>query len=165
MIHRTKPFNGQEQREIYRNCTHLKLTNIKGKESSSIRPEQLPLGIFSDTRYDIPKAIEAINIFLDTFGRHENNHSATVHTLYCTLDEYYRQCRESEESTIQSSCNFSLHEFDLNRPFFSDSNDIMRNNSSSYVRYVDSLIYEFGWSAFFCRIRFCDTLSLLFFFK
>jgi hypothetical protein len=24
---------------------------------------------------------------------------------------------------------------------------------------VDSLTYAFGWSAFLCRIRFCDTLS------
>jgi hypothetical protein len=31
------------------------------------------------------------------------------------------------------------------------------------VRYVDSLTYAFGWSAFFCRIRFCDTLVEIFF--
>jgi hypothetical protein len=29
-----------------------------------------------------------------------------------------------------------------------------------YYLYVDSLTYPFGWSAFLCRIRFCDTLSL-----
>jgi hypothetical protein len=29
--------------------------------------------------------------------------------------------------------------------------------------YIDSLTYVFGWSAFLCRIRFCDTLVVIFF--
>jgi hypothetical protein len=29
--------------------------------------------------------------------------------------------------------------------------------------HVDSLTYAFGWSAFLCRIRFCDTLFVIFF--
>jgi ATP-dependent HslUV protease ATP-binding subunit HslU len=29
-------------------------------------------------------------------------------------------------------------------------------------RYVDSFIYAFGWSAYLCRIRFCDTLVVIF---
>jgi hypothetical protein len=28
--------------------------------------------------------------------------------------------------------------------------------------HVDSLTYAFGWSAFLCRIRFCDTLVVIF---
>jgi hypothetical protein len=34
-----------------------------------------------------------------------------------------------------------------------------------YYLYVDSLTltYAFGWSAFMCRIRFCDTLVVIFF--
>jgi hypothetical protein len=31
-----------------------------------------------------------------------------------------------------------------------------------YNLYVDSLTYAFGWSAFLCRIRFCDTLVVIF---
>jgi hypothetical protein len=31
-----------------------------------------------------------------------------------------------------------------------------------YYLYVDSLTYAFGWSAFLCRIRFCDTLVVIF---
>jgi hypothetical protein len=31
-----------------------------------------------------------------------------------------------------------------------------------YYLYVDSLTYAFGWSAFMCRIRFCDTLVVIF---
>jgi hypothetical protein len=55
-----------------------------------------------------------------------------VHTLYCTLEEYNRQCRESEASVIQGSCDLSLlNESESNHPFFDDSNDIMRRNSSS----------------------------------
>jgi hypothetical protein len=29
--------------------------------------------------------------------------------------------------------------------------------------YVDSLTYAFGWSAFLCRIRFCDALAIIFY--
>jgi hypothetical protein len=32
-----------------------------------------------------------------------------------------------------------------------------------YYLFVDSFIYAFGWSAFLCRIRFCDTLIVTFF--
>jgi hypothetical protein len=32
-----------------------------------------------------------------------------------------------------------------------------------YYLYVDSLTYSFGWSTFLCRIRFCDTLIVIFF--
>jgi hypothetical protein len=32
-----------------------------------------------------------------------------------------------------------------------------------YYLYVDSLIYAFGWSAFLSRIRFCDTVVIIFF--
>jgi hypothetical protein len=32
-----------------------------------------------------------------------------------------------------------------------------------YYLYVDFLTYAFGWSAFLCRIRFCDTLIVIFF--
>jgi hypothetical protein len=36
-----------------------------------------------------------------------------------------------------------------------------RSSSTGYIcvffLYVDSLTYAFGWSAFLCRIRFCDT--------
>jgi hypothetical protein len=28
--------------------------------------------------------------------------------------------------------------------------------------YVDSLTYAFGWSAFMCRFKFCDTLVVMF---
>jgi hypothetical protein len=31
-----------------------------------------------------------------------------------------------------------------------------------YYLYVDSLTYAFGWSVFLCRIRFCDTLVVIF---
>jgi hypothetical protein len=31
-----------------------------------------------------------------------------------------------------------------------------------YNLYVDSLTYAFGWSTFLCRIRFCDTLVVIF---
>jgi hypothetical protein len=154
MLHRTKPFSGTENTEIYRNCTHLKLTNRNGKESkgpaaeelvilltSQYSEKQLPLGIFSDSRYktDLPIAIEAINHFLNTFGRSEDNHPATVHTLYCTLEEYNRQCRESEASITQGSCNLSsLNGSGSDHPYFDDSNDVMRRNSSSYASGVTS---------------------------
>jgi hypothetical protein len=32
-----------------------------------------------------------------------------------------------------------------------------------YYLYINSLTYAFGWSAFLCRIRFCDTLVVIFF--
>jgi hypothetical protein len=32
-----------------------------------------------------------------------------------------------------------------------------------YYLYVDSLPYAFIWSPFMCRIRFCDTLVVIFF--
>jgi hypothetical protein len=32
-----------------------------------------------------------------------------------------------------------------------------------YYLYVDSLSYAFGWSAFLCRINFCDNLVVVFF--
>jgi hypothetical protein len=32
-----------------------------------------------------------------------------------------------------------------------------------FYLYIDSLIHTFGWSAFLCRIRFCDTLVIIFF--
>jgi hypothetical protein len=32
-----------------------------------------------------------------------------------------------------------------------------------YYLYVDSLTYAFGWSAFLCRIRFCDTVVVIIF--
>jgi cell division cycle protein 37 len=32
-----------------------------------------------------------------------------------------------------------------------------------YYLYVDSLIYAFGWSAFLCRIRFCDSFAVILF--
>lgn len=156
MLNRTKPFNGTENTEIFRNCTHLKLTNRHGKESkgpaaeelvllltSQYGEKQLPLGIFSDSRYktDLPIAIEAINVFLDTVGLAEDNHPATVHTLYCTLEEYDRQCRESDVSTTQGSCNLSLlNGSGADHPYFDDSNDVMRRNSSSYVSGVTSSV-------------------------
>jgi hypothetical protein len=31
------------------------------------------------------------------------------------------------------------------------------------ARYVDFLTYAFGWSAFLCRMKFCDTLVVIFF--
>jgi hypothetical protein len=156
MLHRTKPFNGTENTEIYRNCTHLKLTNRHGKEpkgpaaeelvillTSQYSERQLPLGIFSDSRYktDLPIAIEAINVFLDTVGRTEDNHPATVHTLYCTLEEYNRQCRESEASVTQGPCDLSLlNGSGSDHPYFDDSNDVMRRNSSSYASGVTSSV-------------------------
>jgi hypothetical protein len=33
---------------------------------------------------------------------------------------------------------------------------------SFFILYVDSLTYVFGWSSFSCRIRFCDTLVVIF---
>jgi hypothetical protein len=35
--------------------------------------------------------------------------------------------------------------------------------SVSFIVFVDFLTYVFGWSAFLCRIRFCDTLVIIFF--
>lgn len=126
MFHRTKPFKGTENIEVYRNCTFLKLTNRKGEEpvshilqvkkreelvllvTSQLSEQQFPTGIFSDSRFrtDLSTAIEAINSFIDTVGRNktlDRRYSATAHTLYCTLQEYDSQCREAEEEAISTS--------------------------------------------------------------
>lgn len=123
MIHRTKPFRGKEITEIYRNCTYIKLTNRKNADHNGVVAEELVLlltsqysekqfttGLFSDSPFcvDLPWAIESINTFMDTVGQSEDHYSATFHTLFCTLDEYERQCREHEESAINDSRDLFL---------------------------------------------------------
>jgi hypothetical protein len=118
MIHRRKPFYGTETTEIFRNCTNLKLTNKIGKDpivssqeelvlllTSQYNEQQFPIGIFSDSSFGagLPIAIEAINTFIETVGRNRTSgchHSATVHNLFCTIQEYDRQCNCEYESLL-----------------------------------------------------------------
>jgi hypothetical protein len=40
--------------------------------------------------------------------------------------------------------------------------DLIWSLGMCYYLHVDSLTYAFGWSAFLCRIIFCDTLVVIF---
>jgi hypothetical protein len=40
---------------------------------------------------------------------------------------------------------------------------LLEPGNDFYFLYVDSRTYAFGWSAFLCRIRFYDTLVVIFF--
>jgi hypothetical protein len=136
LSHRTKPFNGTETTEIYHNCTNLKLTNKIGKDpkaqsneelilllTSQFSEKQIPTGIFTDTPFgaDLHIAIEAINTFIETVVRDKTtnrNNSATVHNLFCTIQEYDRQCTREYESLLLSP---------IDNPDFDECNN---NNST-----------------------------------
>jgi hypothetical protein len=73
-------------------------------------------------------------------------------TIYESIEEYEEENDEEEYTNI--------------------SDDLLRSICRSFIvrlfcyiyiffyMYVDFLTSAFGWSAFLCRIRFCDTLSL-----
>jgi hypothetical protein len=142
MRHRTKPFYGEETIEIFRNCTNLKLTNKIGKNpiaqsqeelvlllTSQFNEQQFPIGIYSDSPFGagLPIAIEAINTFIETVGRDRTlgcNNSATVHNLFCTIQEYDRQCTREYESLLLAPHS------DLDNTDFDEHTD---NNSTLYT--------------------------------
>jgi hypothetical protein len=121
-------------------------------------PSGVPLNIFYSTSAAINNLNSNIRIPLFQSAELDDNRDGT---LYMDIFVHtYRHLRPYIINlwTLTSSSSSSL----TLTPLSTGIVGLFCYDISLYYLYVDSLTYAFSWSAFLCRIRFCDTLVVIF---
>ena len=116
LLHRLKPFNGKEERNLYRDCTYFGITLELRKDSYGVIWEErmftltsgysdklFPIGVNVSPSWctDFSIMVAAVNVLIDSVQEHiEIAANARVYRLFCTGLEYDNQCREYETGVL-----------------------------------------------------------------
>ena len=153
-----KPFNGKEERNLYRDCTYFGISLELRKDSKGIIWEErmftltsgysdklFPIGINVSPSLctDFSIMVAAVNVLIDSVQEDvEIAANARVYRLFCTGLEYENQCREYENSVLNHKYEDDCGPYgtDSAGNFIDDGKDI--NTIPHYVNHSDIQILK-----------------------